>query len=344
MTRASTRRHGATSRDGYAIHGDHGRSSRPRSPHVSHASYVLLKGVAVVAMAFGVGIAVYVLGSFALTGAHTGRRSFVVSFRELLREALLAAVTQPFLPLFYFVGRRMDALLSPRRPTRPDPRATAAVVPVVFVHGYMQNRVGFIGLARALAKRGFGPLFGFNYDWLGALDASAERLGRFIDAVCAETGAEQVDLVCHSMGGLVALEMMRRRSNAAIPGTLRVRRCVTIASPHAGVMWRGPIFGAGGRSLRRGSSFFEAHASVSVCVPCLSVYSTHDNVVHPKETSSLAKRGGQDVEVEGLAHLAILFSPAVAEHVARFLAASDPPSTSAVVAETVARTADDAAR
>lgn len=313
---------------------------------MSHASYVLLTGVAVVAMAFGIGIAVYVLGSFALTGAHTRRRSFVVSFRELLREALLAAVTQPFLPLFYVVGRRMDPLLSPRR-TRPAPHApTASPVPVVFVHGYMQNRVGFIGLARALAKRGFGPLFGFNYDWLGTLDASAERLGRFVDAVCAETGAEHVDLVCHSMGGLVALEMMRQRSQAtpSAPSALRVRRCVTIASPHAGVMWKGPIFGAGGRSLRRGSSFFEVHASVNVCVPCLSVYSTHDNVVHPKETSSLAKRGGQDVEVEGLAHLAILFSPAVAEHVARFLGASDPPPACAREAQDVARTADNALR
>lgn len=316
----------------------------PRSP-VNHASYVFWAGLAAVAMAFGVGIVLYVLVSFALTGTYTSRRSFAVSFRELLREALLAAVTQPFLPLFYVVGRRMDTLVLVQRPPRSDegPPSAPLRIPVVFVHGYMQNRVGFIGLARALGKRGFGPLFGFNYDWLDPLGTSAERLGRFVDAVCAETGAEHVDLVCHSMGGLVAREMMRQRSST--PGVvLRVRRCVTIASPHAGVTWRGPIFGAGGRSLRRGSSFFEAHARVRLSVPCLSVYSTHDNVVHPKETSSLSTCGGEDVEVDGLAHLAILFSPIVAEHVVRFLRAEEPPMARAYDGSILARVSNDALR
>ena len=36
--------------------------------------------------------------------------------------------------------------------------------------------------------------------------------------------------------------------------------------------------------------------------------------------SMLTKRGGRDVEVSDLGHLAILFSPIVADHVATFLA------------------------
>ena len=63
---------------------------------------------------------------------------------------------------------------------------------------------------------------------------------------------------------------------------------------------------------------------MKLSVPSLSVYSSHDNVVFPKESSSLALRGGRDVEVEGLAHLSILFSPKVAEHVASFLTEPDP--------------------
>ena len=89
-------------------------------------------------------------------------------------------------------------------------------------------------------------------------------------------------------------------------------------------MWSGPLLGIGSASLRRGSKLLDAHAAVKLDVPCLSVFSSHDNVVHPKETSSLARRGGRDVEVDGPAHLSILFSPAVAEHVASFLAEPDP--------------------
>lgn len=278
-----------------------------------HLLFYAAAGIAGGAIAFAIGIAVYVLGSFFLMAAHTTRRPFGISLRELMREALLAAVTQPLLPLFYFVGRRMDGFLLRR--------ASAGKTPIVFVHGYMQNRVGFVGLARALTRKGLGPLYAINYPWFSTLEENAKRLDRFIAEVCEETGAPAVDLVCHSMGGLVAVEMMR---DEAKKDTLKVRRLVTIATPHAGVMWRGPIFGSGGANLRRGSKLLEAHAGHTLAVPTLSVYSTHDNIVHPKETSSLAKRGGTDFEVDGAAHLSILFSPVVVDQVATFLSEKSP--------------------
>jgi pimeloyl-ACP methyl ester carboxylesterase len=272
-----------------------------------------------------VGIAAYAFGSFLLMGRHVTAREIGRSLRELMRELWVAAFTQPLIPLFYVVGHRMDAFFVRRgregiAKAEADAAADAhAGVPIVFVHGYMQNRVGFLGLARSLAARGLGPLFGFNYPWFSSMTTNAKRLERFVERVCKETGSVAVDLVCHSMGGLIAMEMMRDEARST-PQALKVRRCVTIATPHAGVMWRGPLLGVGAASLRRGSKLLEAHAGAKLAVPCLSVYSTHDNVVHPKESSSLALRGGRDVEVEGLAHLAILFSPTVADHVATFLA------------------------
>ncbi len=257
-----------------------------------------------------ISIAVYALGSFVLMARHTAARTIGLSFRELMRETWTALLTQPFLPLYYVVGHRMGRAASKE-----------GGVPVVFVHGYMQNRVGFVGLARRLTRRGLGPLFGFNYPWFASLTSNATRLDRFVARICTETGSPKVDLVCHSMGGLVAMEMMGQE---ALANRLKVRRCVTIATPHAGVMWRGPILGAGGSDLRRGAKILETYAARKLTVPCLSIYSTHDNIVHPKESSSLAVRGGRDVEVEGLAHLSILFSPHVAEHVATFLASPDP--------------------
>jgi pimeloyl-ACP methyl ester carboxylesterase len=295
-----------------------------------------------------VAIAAYAFGSFLLMGRHVSARQIGRSLRELVRELWVAALTQPVLPLFYLVGYRMDSFFARRgregiagaRAEAGLPEgASAAVpgdaqaiatsdaagrggdVPIVFVHGYMQNRVGFLGLARSLAQKGLGPMYGFNYPWFASMASNAKRLDRFVDRVCKETGAAGVDLVCHSMGGLVAMEMMRDEAQRE---KLKVRRCVTIATPHGGVMWKGPLLGVGAAALRRGSKLLAAHAGAKLSVPTLSVYSTHDNVVHPKESSSLALRGGRDVEVEGLAHLAILFAPEVADHVAAFLAEPDP--------------------
>lgn len=263
--------------------------------------------------AFVLGIGVYAVVSFALMRPYAKARSLPVSLRSLWREIFVALVTQPLLPLYYVIGRRMDP-----RPSRQPVGGLASAVPVIFVHGYMQNRVGFVGLARALAKRRIGPLYGINYPWFSTIASNAERLESFIESVLAETKSEAVDLVCHSMGGLVAMETVRGEASDETR-SLKVRRCVTIATPHAGVMWRGPLIGAGATGLRRGSKLLEAQAGYALKLPMLSIFSDYDNIVFPQETASLAKRGGRDVVVEGLSHLAILFAPDVAAHVADFL-------------------------
>lgn len=249
----------------------------------------------------GVGITGYLLVSFWMMLPHTEPRPRLALVREMMRELFWVLLTQPIAPLWYFIGRKMG-------------RGTGQV-PVVFVHGYMQNRIDFVWIARTLRRAKVGPMFGFNYPWMASIKSNAARLARFVERVCRETGAERVDLVCHSMGGVVALEAMLLDGH-------RVRRCVTIASPHGGVMWKGPMLGVGAEELRRGSKYLAAASAASCAVPTLSIYSTHDNIVHPPTTSALAHRGGVDIVVEGLGHFAILFSSRVGAEVATFLEAS----------------------
>ena len=122
-----------------------------------------LSAVAATALLVTAGIAFYALGSFLLMGRHVGARERGRSFRELVREVTIAAVTQPLLPLFYFLGRRMDASFVQRGKEGIAAEGAPPRVPIVFVHGYMQNRIGFFGLARSLARAGLGPMYGFNY-------------------------------------------------------------------------------------------------------------------------------------------------------------------------------------
>jgi pimeloyl-ACP methyl ester carboxylesterase len=253
---------------------------------------------AAAALPVAIGIFVYVAGSFLLMRRHVVRRPLGRHVGEALREIGWAARTQPLLPLYYFVGRRL---------------AGGRGTPIVAVHGYAQNRVDFVGLARACARAGLGPVYGFNYPWFATVDGNARRLARFCERVRAETGATQVDLVAHSLGGLVAMEYLHE---GGAPG---VRSLVTLASPHAGVTWEGPIVGACGPQLRAGGAFLARRADRAVPVPSLSVYSTHDNVVHPPTTSMLRARGGRDRVVDHVGHLSILFDASVARDVVDFL-------------------------
>jgi len=102
-------------------------------------------------------------------------------------------------------------------------------------------------------------------------------------------------------------------------GVARVAECITVGTPHGGVKWRGPILGRAGRELREGAPFVRERQSRQVPAPTLSVYSTHDNIVHPPSTSELASRGGRDLAVDGHGHLSLLYSREVADALIGFI-------------------------
>lgn len=111
----------------------------------------------------------------------------------------------------------------------------AAGTPIVLVHGFADNRSVFAVLGRALRKRGFGMVYGFNYSVLTALTgdvrSAARELGREVERICEATSAEQVHVVGHSLGGLVARYYVQR-----LGGDARVHTLVTLGTPHQGTM------------------------------------------------------------------------------------------------------------
>jgi pimeloyl-ACP methyl ester carboxylesterase len=244
------------------------------------------------------GVGAYVLFTFAITYAHVPKRGLHHTLGYAFRESLLAVFVTMLFPLYVAVGHKRGA----------------GQKPVILVHGYTQNRADFVYLSRFLRARGLGPIYGFNYFSFADIRKSGKLLAAFVERVCKDTGSGTVDLVCHSMGGLVA-----RRCIGLAPD--RVRRCVTIASPHSGVGFhRLPIVGRGGRQLRAGTRFLMELSGAPLGVPMLSIFSTHDNIVAPAHSAaSLEPWGGRDFVVDHVGHLTILFDKRVATAVADFL-------------------------
>jgi len=95
------------------------------------------------------------------------------------------------------------------------------------------------GLLKSFRNAGYEDdtdLFVFPYDWRKPLDDLADDLKQFIDS--RNLGNEKVDLIGHSMGGLVA------RAYAQKHGVLNVDQILTAGSPHQGVvdmygLWEG---------------------------------------------------------------------------------------------------------
>jgi triacylglycerol esterase/lipase EstA (alpha/beta hydrolase family) len=102
--------------------------------------------------------------------------------------------------------------------------------PVVIVHGTTSN-FGSAGamIAPTLANAGY-CVYGFNYGetysslghiyGLGDIAESAETMSKFVDKVLASTGAQKVDVIGGSQGGMMPNYYIKRLGGKAKVGTL----------------------------------------------------------------------------------------------------------------------------
>lgn len=192
---------------------------------------------------------------------------------------------------------------------RRDPvPAPGPATPIILVHGYFSNRGFFRHVARVLDGGGFGPVHAPNFSViLQDIEHFADELHEAIERIALASHAQQVILVCHSMGGLAARRYVRDH------GERRIARLVTIATPHQGTAMATLGLGANARQMQRGSAFLRALADSEAArrpgFPATSIYSPHDNLVAPQDTSRLP--WARNVALPGLGHVAILHSPAL---------------------------------
>jgi pimeloyl-ACP methyl ester carboxylesterase len=203
-------------------------------------------------------------------------------------------------------------LPSPDDPDMPQ-LPTEAKPPVVLLHGFIDNRSVFVLLRRSLAQHGRRQIESLNYSPLTCdIRTAAELLGRHIEEICERTGHQQVDIVGHSLGGLIARYYVQR-----LAGDLRVRTLVTLGTPHSGTRVI-PLANAHPivRQMRPGSQVLE---ELTLPAPgCrthfVSFWSDLDHLMDPLETACIDHPDltVQNVRVSGVGHLALPVHPAVA--------------------------------
>jgi triacylglycerol esterase/lipase EstA (alpha/beta hydrolase family) len=207
----------------------------------------------------------------------------------------------------------MAALVSAARPAGffPLPGArTRGPRPIIVLHGYAMNRANFLPLAYRMKRAGLGPIFGFEYWTLGRVAAGARQLGWFVDQVRDATGAETVDVIGHSMGGVVGRYYVQLAG-----GDPHVNHLITLGSPHAGTDVSRVGVGHPTRELVLGSKLMTrlaaapapAHAKVSV------IWSSSDALV--PAAHQVAFPGAEVIRYEDLGHVALLGSRRVARDI-----------------------------
>ncbi|HEY2903173.1 MAG TPA: alpha/beta fold hydrolase [Polyangia bacterium] len=131
-------------------------------------------------------------------------------------------------------GNRADPVQSTPAPTMDvagqDRPLSPPGPPVLLIHGYLATRGSLHLLEGQLVHRGHVvmsyPLGPIN---LRDIRDSAGLIARKVESVVTQTGVERIDIVGHSMGGLVGLYYLKR-----LGGRHRVRRLILLGTPAQG--------------------------------------------------------------------------------------------------------------
>ena len=237
-----------------------------------------------------------------------GRAAKVQAYELGLMASLAATV-----PL-HLAGGRFGPVVD--APVHVYPAPTAR--PVLLVHGLGGTKSSWSYLARTLTAHGL-TVDAITYTPFGtSVERIADRLAVEVERLLAQTGADKVHLVGHSLGGVVIPQAI---ASGRLTG--RVDTVITLGAPFGGSPWANVLpFGAIVSALREGSPLLRRIASAPIPdgIRWLAFTATLDMIV-PGLRSVPAHAEVETVMVSGVGHLGMLLSRQVVGRIAAALPA-----------------------
>ena len=217
----------------------------------------------------------------------------------------------------------VGGVLEPASSVSPLTKGHAAPTarPVLLVHGFGGTRSSWSVIANALSDRGI-VVDTIAYSPLGnSVEQLADELVAAVQRTLSQSGADKVNLVGHSLGGVVIAQAIAGGGLVGLVDTV-----ITLGSPFGGSPWAALLpFGDLLRALRQGSPQLRRLASgpVPVGVRWLSVTAALDIIV-PGLRSVPAHADVETITVDGIGHLGMLISPRVVDYIIAALTAHGP--------------------
>jgi triacylglycerol lipase len=226
-----------------------------------------------------------------------GRTAMVQAYEVGLMASVAASA-----PL-HLIGGVFDPACDALPPVRAN--SAPAARPVLLVHGFGGTKSSWSLLARTLSARGL-TVNAISYTPFGtSVEQLADRLAVEVQGLLSQTGADKINLVGHSLGGVVIAQAIAGGRLSGLVDTV-----VTLGSPFGGSPWANLLpFGAIVRALREGSPLLRRLASAPVPdgVRWLAFTATLDMIV-PGLRSVPAHAQVETVQVGDVGHLGILMS------------------------------------
>jgi triacylglycerol esterase/lipase EstA (alpha/beta hydrolase family) len=194
-------------------------------------------------------------------------------------------------------------------PDSPQPTQTWQL-PVLLVHGYICNERVWDKMAQALHDAGH-PVLAITLEPLfTSIDNYAPHIQQAVQQLKQTTGAKQVALVGHSMGGLAIRAWMRSH------GSADAAKIITLGTPHQGTQMASWSPTTNAAQMVWHSPWLQAlqASETKATRPLMHIALTqHDNIVFPQREQVLA--GAHVTEFEGMGHLELCLDARVIRYV-----------------------------
>ncbi|MFE9773666.1 esterase/lipase family protein [Streptomyces sp. NPDC005931] len=181
--------------------------------------------------------------------------------------------------------------------------------PILFVHGYSGNGSNWNTMADRFRADGWpsSHLAQWTYDWRQSNATTAQQLSTEVDNLLTATGASQVDIVTHSMGGLSSRYYLKN-----LGGSSKVDAWVSLGGPNHGTDSADTCFDTSCTEMRIGSAFLTALNSGDE-TPGAPRYATWwspcDTFINPD--SSVPLSGATNTRTACLSHSGLLVDATV---------------------------------
>jgi triacylglycerol lipase len=211
----------------------------------------------------------------------------------------------------------------------------AAATPILLVHGIVDNHSIFTVMDRALRRRGFSDVSSFDYGLLTSdVRGAAQDLREAVEQLCADSGYEQIHIVGHSLGGLIARYYIQR-----MDGHRRVHTCVTLGSPHQGTALArvGKIVPLVRQLAPDSDLITELTLPAPQCTTrFLAFYSDIDHLILPHWNATIVHPdlNSTNVAIHGIGHMSMPNNGRIAFQIAATLGELDGEPTESAAAET----------
>lgn len=198
--------------------------------------------------------------------------------------------------------------------------------PIVLIHGYGGERAGKWYEEYRYEYASLGPLFSINLGsaYLFDINDHAAKLKAFLEKVRKKTGRDDVSIICHSMGGIVATHFL----NELCDEKTQVKEIVTMGSPLQGtpIAYVASInpFDKCAKDMRPDAELLKNLAEKvknKTSTRFLHVASKNDPII-PVDSALFKNHQGDNVQtklVSGVGHSGLTFSDDAIDSVINFL-------------------------